>query len=76
VAKVYSRFKPDTGEGDRWERIAAARDAEKWAHGGATVVPASRTMARKYMKKPPQGVTLAMVIRIAGAGLEPATPAV
>jgi integrase len=30
VAKVYGRFKPDTEERDRWERIAAARDAEKW----------------------------------------------
>jgi integrase len=31
VAKVYGRFKPDTEERDRWERIAAARDAEKWS---------------------------------------------
>jgi hypothetical protein len=31
VAKVYGRFKPDTEERDRWERIAAQRDAEKWA---------------------------------------------
>jgi integrase len=30
VAKVYGRFKPDTEERDRWERIAAARDVEKW----------------------------------------------
>jgi hypothetical protein len=29
VAKVYGRFKPDTEERDRWERIAAARDTEK-----------------------------------------------
>jgi hypothetical protein len=29
VAKVYGRFEPDTEERDRWERIAAARDAEK-----------------------------------------------
>jgi hypothetical protein len=35
VAKVYSRFKPDTEERDRWERIAAARDAEKRPHRGA-----------------------------------------
>jgi hypothetical protein len=35
VAKVYGRFKPDTEERDRWERIAAARDAEKWPFGGA-----------------------------------------
>ena len=35
VAKVYARFKPDTEERDRWERIAAARDAEKWPEKGA-----------------------------------------
>ena len=35
VAKVYGRFKPDTEERDRWERIAAARDQEKWASGVA-----------------------------------------
>jgi integrase len=38
VAKVYGRFKPDTEERDRWERIAAARDAEKWAGRVATDV--------------------------------------
>ena len=32
VAKVYGRFKPDTEERDRWERIAAVRDREKWHH--------------------------------------------
>ncbi len=30
VAKVYGRFKPDTEERDRWERLASTRDAEKW----------------------------------------------
>jgi len=30
VAKVYGRFKPDSEERDRWERIAGARDREKW----------------------------------------------
>jgi integrase len=35
VAKVYGRFKPDTEERDRWEKIAAARDAEKWPSKGA-----------------------------------------
>ena len=35
VAKVYGRFKPDTEERDRWEKIAAARDAEKWGSRGA-----------------------------------------
>src|SRR5688572_29886453 len=35
VAKVYGRFKPDTEERDRWERIASDRDAEKWPSKGA-----------------------------------------
>ncbi len=35
VAKVYGRFKPDTEERDRWERIASHRDCEKWAARGA-----------------------------------------
>jgi hypothetical protein len=35
VAKVYGRFKPDTEERDRWERIASDRDAEKWGGKGA-----------------------------------------
>lgn len=35
VAKVYGRFKPDTEERDRWERLATARDAEKWGLHGA-----------------------------------------
>ena len=30
VAKVYGRFKPDTEERARWERVATARDQEKW----------------------------------------------
>lgn len=29
VAKAYSRFKSDTEERDRWERIATGRDSEK-----------------------------------------------
>jgi hypothetical protein len=29
VAMVYGRFKPDTEERDRWERIAETRDIEK-----------------------------------------------
>ena len=35
VAKVYGRFKPHTEERDRWERIVAARDVEKWPSQGA-----------------------------------------
>jgi hypothetical protein len=38
VAKVYGRFKPDTEERDRWERIAAGRDQEKWSGRVATDV--------------------------------------
>ena len=38
VAKVYGRFKPDTEERDRWERIAAGRDREKWPGRIATDV--------------------------------------
>jgi hypothetical protein len=41
VAKVYGRFKPDTEERDRWKRIAAARDAEKWS--GVVANPAATT---------------------------------
>ena len=36
VAKVYGRFKPDTEERDRWERVAAARDQEKWHRPAST----------------------------------------
>jgi integrase len=35
VAKVYGRFKPNTEERDRWERIAVAGDEEKWPRSGA-----------------------------------------
>ena len=40
VAKVYGRFKPDTEERDRWERVAGARDKEKW-HRPASATGAS-----------------------------------
>ena len=36
VAGVYGRFKPDTEERDRWERIAAARDDEKRHRPGSS----------------------------------------
>ncbi len=36
VAKVYGRFKPDTEARDRWERVAAARDQEKWHRPAST----------------------------------------
>jgi hypothetical protein len=47
VAKVYGRFKPDTEERDRWEQIAAARDAEKWRNSVAKMLPAKASEARK-----------------------------
>jgi integrase len=44
VAKVYGRFVPTSQERDRWEGIAPALDAEKWAgrgvSGGASEVKA------------------------------------
>ena len=36
VAKVYGRFKPDTEERDRWERVATSRDQEKWHRPAST----------------------------------------
>jgi len=36
VAQVYGRFKPDTEDRDRWERVETSRDAEKWKRWGAT----------------------------------------
>jgi integrase len=75
VAKVYGRFKPDAEERDRWERIAAARDREKWSGRVATDVPLLRKSQGIGMKRPSQALMLARVTGIAGAGLEPATPA-
>jgi len=37
VAKVYGRFVPTDHERDRWERLAAARDAERWPSLGANL---------------------------------------
>lgn len=42
VAKVYGRFKRDTEERDRWERIARTRDAERWPKRVATRVATAR----------------------------------
>jgi hypothetical protein len=47
VAKVYGRFKPDTEERDRWERIAAARDAVKWPRGVAKGVATDGAEGKK-----------------------------
>src|SRR5262245_58867083 len=35
VARVYGRFVPNSQERDRWEKIAAALDEEKWGRRGA-----------------------------------------
>ena len=47
VARVYSRFKPDTEERDRWERMAAASDAEKWPSVVANFVATEADTAEK-----------------------------
>ena len=75
VAKVYGRFKPDTEERDRWERVAAARDREKWTDRVATVLPGTKIPSRIRMKKAPQQYRIARLTVIAGVGLEPTTPA-
>ena len=73
LAKLYGRFKPDTEERDRWEWIAAGRDREK---NGPVVVPLIVPERRRtYMSKAPQPFLRARLCKIAGAGLEPATPA-
>jgi hypothetical protein len=53
VAKVYGRFKPDTEERDRWERIAAARDAEKWPGVVANPVATTDGEAEKPHEEAP-----------------------
>ena len=53
VAKVYGRFKPDTEERDRWERIAAGRDREKWPGSIATDVASGVAQAEKQDEESP-----------------------
>jgi hypothetical protein len=53
VAKVYGRFKPDTKERDRWERIAAGRDREKWPGGVATDVASAEAEPDKQDEQTP-----------------------
>jgi hypothetical protein len=53
VAKVYGQFKPDTEERDRWERIAAGRDQEKWASRIATDVASAAEAVKKPHEKTP-----------------------
>ena len=75
VAKVFGRFKPDTEKRDRWERVAAARDAEKWQGRVATDVAVPLQSQRKHMEKAPQPLGRTRLRKIAVTGLEPATPA-
>jgi len=53
VAKVYGRFKPDTEERDRWERIASDRDAAKWPAPGAARASRSAADAEKLDEESP-----------------------
>jgi integrase len=53
VAKVYGRFKPDTEERDRWERIAAGRDKEKWPGHVATDVASAVAEPEKQHEESP-----------------------
>lgn len=75
VAKVYGRFNNPTLRsvtgGSVWLMCAVARN-------GPVVVGSvakERETVRTNMKKPPQALIPARVTMIAGAGLEPATPA-
>jgi hypothetical protein len=75
VAKVYGRFKPDTEERDRW---SASRRHGMLRNGPAelpTRLPRQGRRLRKHMKRAPQQLGIARLSMIAGAGLEPATPA-
>jgi hypothetical protein len=53
VAKVYGRFKLDTEERDRWERIATARDAEKGTRGVAMNLAAPPGIVEKVDEQTP-----------------------
>ena len=53
VAKVYGRLKPDTEERDLWERVAAARDAEKWSNRVAKDVANASEMGEKAHEESP-----------------------
>ena len=57
VAKVYGRFKPDSEERDRWERLAAARDQEKWTGRVATDVATGASDTEKLHEESPATLT-------------------
>jgi hypothetical protein len=80
VLTRYGRFMPQATDRDRWEKRASERDAETLP--GAHV----SQVASKLPSKPPLPLTVLKQTRhashwahvpykIAGAGLEPATPA-
>jgi hypothetical protein len=75
VAKVYGRFKPDTEERDRWEQAAAARDEAKWSGLAAKRVAKEPPKLKNLDEQSPHLHGSAGLQMIAGAGLEPATPA-
>ena len=75
VAKVYGRFKPDTEERDRWERLAMARDAEKWPNRVARDVAGEREKSEKVDEESPATHYEREASGDSRAGLEPATPA-
>jgi hypothetical protein len=53
VAKVYGRFKPDSEKRDRWERIAGARDREKWPGVVANLVATEEQSAETAHENAP-----------------------
>ena len=73
--QVYGWFKPDTEERDRWEQAAAARDEAKWS--GLVAKRVAKELARptNLDEQSPASPGSARLGMIAGAGLEPATPA-
>ena len=56
VAKVYGRFKPDSEERDRWERMAGARDQEKWpSHVATDVATEAGNVEKSHEQTPASG---------------------
>ena len=53
MARVYGRFKPDSEERDRWERLAGARDREKWPAVVANPVASPDAKADKKHEESP-----------------------
>ena len=53
VPKVYGRFKPDTEERHRWERITTPRDTEKWPRSVAKQVAIEGAEGEKLHEETP-----------------------